>query len=73
MVMQFALQDIGQVADTRGSPWTQTGLLVLLNRHPSPAHVRLQRNLQRNPHAQASGAFGIAPKLIALSAEPRRK
>jgi hypothetical protein len=37
---------------------------------PSPAHVRLQRNLQWNPHEQARGAFRIAPKLIAPSAEP---
>jgi hypothetical protein len=70
MVMQFALQDIGQVADTRTCPWAPASPLVPLNRYPSPAHVRLQRNLQWNPHEQASGAFRIAPKLIAPSAEP---
>lgn len=75
IVMQFAMQDIGQVADTRAD--LRADPRVPMNRHLSRTHVRLQRslqrNLQRNLHAQETCAFRIAPRSIAPSAESGRE
>lgn len=74
ILVQVALQDIGQLADAcPESSWMRVDLLVLLNGHPSPVHVllqgNLQANLQANLHANSFVAFRIARRVFAPGAD----
>jgi hypothetical protein len=70
IVVQVALQNIGQLADARPGPsWMRVDLLILLNGHPSPVHVLLQGNLQANLHANSFVAFRIARRVFAPGAD----